>query len=281
MVDVLARLPGPLAAGSDTPAPIALLGGGSAANTAAWLAAVGAHVTLVAAVGDDALGRSAVDELARTGVELAVRVDPVRWTGTCIVLVDPTGERTMVPSAGANEAIAEPLPVITAGEYLHVSGYPLLRPSTSATVATALAAARAAGATVSVDAASAAPLRDFGPARFLDLIGPVVLFANADEAVVLTGHDDPEAAASALGERCVQAVVKCGADGAVWSDGTAVVRVPADEVVPVDSTGAGDAFAAGVLAALARGADIATALKAGHQLAARAVVRRGARPGVC
>jgi sugar/nucleoside kinase (ribokinase family) len=218
MVDVLARLPGPLAIGSDTPAPIALLGGGSAANTAAWLAAAGARVTLIARVGDDALGRSAVAELAAAGVDLAVTVDPDRPTGTCIVLVDPAGERTMVPAAGANESVGDILPAVSVGEQLHVSGYPLLRATSSAAVAAALTRARTAGASVSVDAASAAPLRDFGARRFLDLIGAALLFANADEATVLTGADDPGEAARRLGARCGQAIVKCGADGAMWSD---------------------------------------------------------------
>jgi sugar/nucleoside kinase (ribokinase family) len=278
MVDVLARLPGPLALGSDTPASIAMLGGGSAANTAAWLAAAGAQVTLIARVGDAALGRNAVAELTSAGVDLAVTVDPGRPTGTCIVLVDPTGERTMVPSAGANEAVGTALPPIAAGEHLHVSGYPLLRAASSPAIAAALGQARSAGASVSVDAASAAPLRDFGARRFMDLVGAALLFANADEAAVLTDLDDPGNAARRLAEACGEAIVKCGADGAMWSDGVALTRTTVARVHPVDSTGAGDAFAAGVLAAVARGAGITAALHAGHELAGRAIVSAGARP---
>jgi ribokinase len=278
MVDVLARLPGPLAIGSDTPAPVALLGGGSAANTAAWLAATGARVTLVARVGDDALGRGAVAELAEAGVDLAVTVDPDRPTGTCIVLVDPAGERTMVPAAGANASVGDILPAVGAEEQLHVSGYPLLRATSSAAVGAALNRARAAGASVSVDAASASPLREFGAHRFLDLVGRALLFANADEAAVLTGVDEPGEATRRLGAACGRAIVKCGADGAVWSDGISLTRTSVDRVQPVDSTGAGDAFAAGVLAALARSADVPAALHAGHELAIRAIVSAGARP---
>jgi sugar/nucleoside kinase (ribokinase family) len=161
---------------------------------------------------------------------------------------------------------------------LHVSGYPLLRPMSSAAIAAALTRARSAGASVSVDAASAAPLRDFGAQRFLDLIGAALLFANEDEAAVLTGVDDPGEAARRLAASCGQAIVKCGADGAMWSDGTALTRTGVDRVEAVDSTGAGDAFAAGVLAALARSADVPTALRAGHELASRAIVTPGARP---
>ena len=277
MVDVSARLPGELARGSDTPAPIVLSGGGSAANTAAWLVAAGARASFVGRVGGDALGRQAVDDLAAAGVDLAVSVDPQLPTGACIVLVDPSGERTMVPSAGAN-AVGGAVPALHPDDHLHVSGYALFHERSGAMALAALAAARAVGCAVSVDAASAAPLRGFGPSRFLDAVSPALLFANADEAAVLTGTDDVESAARQLGLRCGEAIVKCGADGAVWSDGTQVVQVAAEPVRVVDSTGAGDAFAAGVLAARLAGADVRSAVLAGHALAARAVARPGGRP---
>jgi ribokinase len=278
MVDVLAVLPGELAVGSDTPAEISLLGGGSAANTAAWLAAAGASCTFVGRVGDDILGRKAVDELASAGVDLAVTVDPSLPTGTCIVLVDPRGERTMVPSAGTN-AVGGVVPALTAADHVHVSGYAFFHTESFAAAASALRAADSADGTTSIDAASAAPLREFGPAAFLDaLIAPTLLFANADEAAVLTGTADLEAAARALGRRCGEAIVKCGAAGAVWSNGREVRRETPAPVVAIDSTGAGDAFAAGVLAARLSGADVAASLRAGNALAARAVRQRGARP---
>ena len=277
MVDVLAHLPGELEIGSDTPAPISLSGGGSAANTAAWLAFAGAATTFVGRVGDDSLGRKAVDDLARSGVDLAVTVDPTLPTGTCIVLVDPSGERTMVPSAGANAVGGTP-PVLGGEDHLHVSGYALFHPDACEAALAALGAARATGTTVSVDAASAAPLRDFGPSLFLDTVAPALLFANLDEAEVLTGTRDVEAAVLLLGKRSGEAIVKHGASGAAWSDGIEIVSAMPDPVTPYDSTGAGDAFAAGVLAARGVGASIAESLRAGNDLAARAVAQRGARP---
>jgi sugar/nucleoside kinase (ribokinase family) len=277
MVDVLAQLPGELAVGSDTPAGISLLGGGSAANTAAWLVAAGTAATFVGRVGDDALGRKAIDDLARAGVDLAVTVDAALPTGTCIVLVDPYGERTMVPSAGANSVGGVP-PAFGPGDHLHVSGYALFHPRSATAVGSAISAARAAGCTLSVDAASSAPLRAFGAERFLDAIAPALVFANCDEATVLAGSDDPAEAARRVGARCGEAVVKCGGDGAVWSDGSDVVRATPSLLAPIDSTGAGDAFAAGVLAARLAGADLPTALSAGNALAARAISQRGARP---
>jgi ribokinase len=279
MVDVCAQLPGELERGSDTPAPIALAGGGSAANTAAWLAVAGCATTFVGRVGDDALGRQAVAELQAAGVDMRVAIDTELATGTCIVLVAPGGERTMIPSAGANARGGEPLtPDDLVDAQLHLSGYALFRDRARSAALASLRTARAAARPVSVDAASAAPLRDHGPQRFLDDIGRCLLFANRDEATVLTGTADPGAAARTLGLRCGEAIVKLGVDGACWSDGHDLVRAGGHDVEVVDSTGAGDAFAAGVLAARLAGTAIDAALAAGHALAARAVVRPGARP---
>ena len=93
MVDVVARLFGPLAEGSDSPAVIAYVGGGSAANTAAWLTRVGVDSVFVGAIGDDAAGQSQLESLHTLGVDVRFRVDRTRPTGTCLVLVAPTGER--------------------------------------------------------------------------------------------------------------------------------------------------------------------------------------------
>jgi ribokinase len=282
MMDVLARLPGPLAIGSDTPAPVGIYGGGSAANTAAWLVRAGLPTTFVGRVGDDALGRRALDELSAAGVDLAVSVDPDRPTGTCIVLVDVDGERTMVPSAGANAGLGEaalPADLFEPEALLHLSGYALFTAGSRSAALAALALARAAGCPISVDTASAAPLAGVGPEQFLAWVGAgVLLFANRDEAQVLTGSADASAAALTLSRRCGEAIVKCGGDAAVWSDGADVIEVPVAESVAIDSTGAGDAFAAGVLAARANGADVRTALGAGHALAARAIAQVGGRP---
>ncbi|MCW2496801.1 carbohydrate kinase family protein [Jatrophihabitans sp.] len=285
MVDVLAKLPHALAVGSDTPAPISLLGGGSAANTAAWLVAVGVPATFVGRVGDDVLGRFALDGLARAGIDLAVSVDPVRPTGTCIVLVDGTGERTMVPAAGANSGLGdEPLPDLAGCAHVHVSGYALFNPGARAAAAAAAAHAAAAGLSFSADAASSAPLAGFGAQQFLDWLATAgartLLFANLDEARVLVGDAAATAdeAAHELGRRCGEVIVKCGSDGAVWSDGRTLVRAAGAAVVAVDSTGAGDAFAAGVLSARLAGAGVVEMLTAGNTLAAQVIGRAGARP---
>ena len=279
MVDVVVRLSGPLAQASDAPADIRFRGGGSAANTAAWLAAAGAEVTLVARVGDDERGQAAVEELRAAGVDTRVTLDPDRPTGTCLVLIDPGGERTMAPDAGANDGLAVgdlPDSLVTEAAHLHVAGYALLREGSRAAARAAIEQAARSGIGVSVDPSSSA-LLDGG---FLDLAdGAGLLLPNASEAQALTGDGDPEAAARALAKRFAEVVVTLGRDGALWTDGEEVLRAAAVAVEDVeDSTGAGDAFAAGFLKERASGASTAESLAAGCRLAARAVKQAGARP---
>lgn len=279
MVDVVVRLSGPLAQASDAPAEIRFRGGGSAANTAAWLSAAGAEVTLVGRVGDDERGRAAVEELRATGVDARVALDPDRPTGTCLVLIEPGGERTMAPDAGANDGLTEedlPDDVLAEAAHLHVAGYALLREGSRPAARAAIARAAEHGLSVSVDPSSSALL----DAGFLDLAdGAELLLPNASEAHALTGDSDPEAAARALADRFGEVVVTLGPGGALWTDGAEVLRAAAVAVDEVeDTTGAGDAFAAGFLDARVAGESTAEALAAGCRLAARAVRTAGARP---
>jgi sugar/nucleoside kinase (ribokinase family) len=279
MVDVVVRLSGPLAQGSDAAAVIRFHGGGSAANTAAWLAAAGAEPVLVGRIGEDVRGRTAFDELRALGVDPRLATDPELPTGTCVVLVAPDGERTMAPDAGANDALADldlGEDLLEAGGHLHVSGYPLLRRGSRPAARAAMARALTAGMTVSVDPSSSALL---SPQFLDDAGGAQLLLPNASEAHALTGESAPERAARSLAERFEEVVVKVGPGGALWTNGEEVLRAAAEPVEePVDTTGAGDAFAAGLLAARADGASTAEALAAGCRLAARAVRTPGARP---
>lgn len=280
MVDVVARLSGPLATGSDAAATTTLRGGGSAANTACWLDHLGADVALIGCVGDDVLGAWSVQQLGADVARL-VRTDRNAATGTCVVLVSPSGERTMVPDAGANATLRPDHLHATdfaSGGHLHVSGYALFGDARIAALR-ALSLARAAGMTISVGAASEAPLRALGADTFFGLIGPdVLVFANRAEAAVLTGTDVTEAAAALLGRRAGHAVVTDGPARAYWSCADGTVSAAPEQVTPVDTTGAGDAFAAGVLAARLSGADRESALRAGHEIAAVACATVGARP---
>lgn len=279
MTDVVAHLPASLAVASDTRAQVRLTGGGAAANTAAWLAELGVPVSLVARVGDDVAGRALVDDLAARGVSVDdVQVDPSLPTGACLVLVDAGGERTMVPDAGANVALSA-LPSLPR-EHLHVSAYALFHEPVRPVVLAGMAHALSQGATVSLDVASSAPLRSTGRDVIRGWCTGALVLANLDEAHVLTGRGDPADAALELATWGRAAIVKSGRDGA-WiavDDTVERVVVPTTVVTPVDTTGAGDAFAAGLLAALVQGATVTAAIATGHGVAARAIARVGARP---
>jgi ribokinase len=279
MVDVVARLDGPIARGSDAPARISFGHGGSAANVAAWLAAAGASPVLIGRVGVDARGREARSALVAAGVDARLATDPEHPTGTCVVIVEPGGERTMLPDPGANDALAaDDLgdELFAPDAHLHMPGYALLREGSRPAASSAIARACDQGMSVSVDPSSAALL---SPA-FLDLAsGAGLLLPNAEEARALTGEVDPELAARRLSERFAEVVVTLGDQGALWTDGGAVCRVAALSGLAVtDSTGAGDAFAAGLIAARLEGAEPKAALTFGCRMAAGAVATPGARP---
>jgi sugar/nucleoside kinase (ribokinase family) len=273
-VDVLVAPSLPPVPGADVPARIATGHGGAGANTAAWLADRGVDVTLVARVGDDVSGRAAVAELAAAGVRTAVAIDPSAPTATVVVLLD-AGERTMLSDRGAAARLAPTdLPPLTGIDHLHLSGYVLGDAGSRPAGLAALATARAARASTSVDPQATGTLT---PALLHDLGGIDLLLPSAAELAALTGSPDPSSAIALL-DACAAVVVTNGAAGAAWVDRDGVRTAPAAEVTVVDTTGAGDAFDAGLLAAWLAGAGPDAALAAGCAVGAAAVSRRGARP---
>jgi ribokinase len=282
MVDVIARASSTPAPGSDTPATITDEDGGSAANVAAWLADLGAPVQLIARIGDDARGSAALDRLATAGVAVSAVRDPVFPTGRCMVLVTPDGERTMFPDPGANAHLAsmdiDPSPW-RREDHLHVSGYSLLREGSREAALTALAEARRRGLTVSVDASSEAPLRIVGAETFLGWLEEGdLLFANAAEARGLTSQIPTADALDYLAGRGLTPIIKLGAEGAVAARGDERWSASAEPATVHDTTGAGDAFAAGFLASWVSQGDMAAALGHATRIAARAVTGPGGRP---
>ncbi|HWS31746.1 MAG TPA: PfkB family carbohydrate kinase [Actinoplanes sp.] len=283
VTDVLVEHDGPIQAGSDTDAAIRVAGGGQAANTAAWLARAGREVTLVAAVGDDQPGRDRVAELTAAGVRCAVEVLPGIATGSVVVLTG-AHERTMITDRGASLRIGpDHVTAVVSGTpaavHLHLSGYPLLHAGSRPAGLAALTAAAGRGITVSIDAASAAPLRAAGAGDFLAWVrGTDLLLCNADEADVLAGPGTAAEQAGRLTAHVRNVVVKRGAAGAVWAGPDGVYAVAGDPMPVTDPTGAGDAFAAGLLQAWCAGAGPETALRAGAESGAEAVARIGARP---
>ncbi|MEV0612997.1 PfkB family carbohydrate kinase [Nonomuraea sp. NPDC050404] len=282
VTDVVALHGSPVMSGIDTSADIVLRPGGSGANTAAWAASLGAEVRLLAKLGYDS-SEWHTTELIKTGVQPHMAVDPHHPTAVVIAMVDKSGERSMLTNRGAGGLISESDwdPSLLDGvARLHLSGYVLFAEAGLGLAARAMADAAAAGVAISVDPASTGPLRDFGVERFTgETARAGLVIPNLDEALLLTGAATARDAAVLLSERYGTAVVKLGADGALAAvDGAVVATADGVSAEVVDSTGAGDAFAAGFLTATLSGADEQAALEAGCRAGAECVAQVGGRP---
>jgi sugar/nucleoside kinase (ribokinase family) len=277
MVDVVVAHREPIATGSDTAARIRLVGGGSAANTACWLASLGESAHLLAARGADPLGELAAADLVEAGVVFVGPILDEYPTGTCVVLVSADGERTMLPDRGANDRL--PVAAIVGGldpmpGWVHLSGYAILHEGSRNAGRAAVSAGITGGASVSIDAASTAPIKAVGADAFLQWVdGASLLLANDEEIDVLGG-------VRAVLEHVGAVAVKHGAAGATWTDGVQTLSAEGFPVETVDTTGAGDAFAAGWIAAVRGGADPQAALADAVRAGATAVTQPGARPVV-
>ncbi|WP_281387698.1 carbohydrate kinase family protein [Nonomuraea rhodomycinica] len=282
VTDVVALHSAPVAPGTDTAADIALRPGGSGANTASWAAHLGADTRLLTRLGYDS-SEWHTAELVRAGVRPHAQVDPTHPTAVVIAMVDATGERSMLTNRGAGGQISPADwddAFLDGVALLHLSGYTFFTGPGLALARLAMERATAAGIAISVDPASTGPLREFGVERFLDESAPAgLIIPNRDEALVLTGVGDPERAAELLSERYGTAVVKLGSQGALSASGGRIVAAAEGvRVHALDTTGAGDAFAAGYLTARLNGEGEAAALRAGCQAGAECVALVGGRP---
>jgi sugar/nucleoside kinase (ribokinase family) len=258
--------------------------GGSAANTAVGIAALGGRAGFMGLVGPDALGSLFTDDLRAAGVEAWVPVEQSAPTARCLILVSADGQRSMCTFPGAAHMLApahvDPAAVAGAA-VLYLEGYLWDSPTARAAMEHAIAGARAAGRKVAITPSDIACVQRCGE-RFGALLasGAVdMLFLNRAEAEALAGAADLDAAIARLAPQVGLLVVTLGEQGAVAVASDERVLVPAAPAARVlDTTGAGDLFAAGFLSAHARGRPLGDCLSLGARLAAQIIADYGARP---
>ena len=280
MLDVVVKPTAPIAATSDTPARVHISRGGSGANIAVALAATGHHVRYVGACADDT-GRVIVErELRADKVEPCLEI-VAGSTGVVVALVGEDAQRSMLTDRGANERLSEAHVRAVLDEpfdHVHVSGYTLLDAATRGVGVAALRRARESGRTASVDVCSVGPLRDVGPEVFLVSAREAgQLFANAEEAMVLSGCDDVDAARDELARSFAEVVVTRGAKGADAVTSGSRAHAEARSADVLDTTGAGDAATGAYLGARLSGATLDQALALARAASAIVVRTLGAQ----
>lgn len=264
-------------------APGREVSGGSAANTAAGLAALGARVSFIGRVAQDQLGTVFAHDIRAAGVAYAT---PFSQEGTptarCLILVTPDGQRTMNTYLGASQELGMAdvdYEAVKASAITYLEGYLWDPPAPRAAMNKALEVARGAGRKIAFtlsDGFCVARHRD----DFEMLSHKVdILFANEDEIMSLVQTDNFEAAVAAVRGRLPVAVITRSEKGAVVLTADAVHAVPAQAGVQVvDTTGAGDLFAAGFLAGFTQGRALDDCARMGVVAAAEVISHYGARP---
>ena len=279
--DILATISLPLRHNTDTPARITRSSGGSAANTAVWLAHQGIGVDFVGRVGEADTQRF-LEEFEGAGVQAHLSADNDNPTGTIVIVVEAES-RTMLTDRGANTQLdfggIDPA-LLDDSSWVHLTGYSMFHHSSPESIPEFIALARSRGTNVMVDASSSGFLVDFGVERFLEATREASLVrCNEDEALTLSGRESLAESVEFLGQLFPTVVVTQGAQGVWRADGGSVAHIPlAESVKSVDPTGAGDSFNAGLLAGLVQGDSLENAIHRGIAVASLCITKAGARP---
>lgn len=286
MLDVIARInvsPQKINFGSDTASDISTSSGGAAGNVAAWLTRTDARSTIVSRVGDDPAGAAIVAEFDALGVDHGDLVIPGETSGVVVVLVDSSGERTMFPDKGANSRLTlADLPDLSRFQAVYISGYALLNPLARDGVLVMIEKIKADGLPIYFDPASVGAMKDVSDKELHTWFSMMdVLLLNEEESIYLTGSVDIERALNYLLDFSEVVVIKRGSAGAIGkARGFDSISLPAVATTVIDTTGAGDSFAAGFIASYSKNHDLTAALQAGGELAAGCVAIVGGRPRV-
>ena len=282
-MDVSAVIDSEIAYGGDTSASITTQGGGAAANVATWLAFNKQSVFLVARVGDDQPGEYLLRELDNYGVAHPNKKYPGEKTGTVIILIHENGERTMFPDSGANSGLTtNDLPPLAGIDAAFISGYALINPKSRAQAFEIMKRIHEAGIPIVLDPGTVGALRSV-PSTHLEQWQRLsdVLILNEEEAHFIADDDELEGALIKLAKLTPLVVVKQGPKGATAIyDKVMISEVPSIPVDALDTTGAGDAFAAGFMSRWFQNSDLEEAIDNGATLARICIQNVGARPPI-
>jgi sugar/nucleoside kinase (ribokinase family) len=260
--------------------PVHRCSGGSAANTIVGLADFGGSAAYACKVGNDAFGKQYLDEMKRLGI--AIEVKPGKGqTGSCVVLITPDAQRTMLTHLGISSSLGPDdidAAEIAKAKYVYIEGYLFTGESTRAAALKAIDLAKQQGVKVALTVSDPF-LIDLFRDQFIELIeGPVdLLFCNEQEARALTGFDDPVDCAQAIHRHAENVALTLGKNGSILMHEGEVIAVEGVPVRAVDTTGAGDMYAAGVLYGITNGLSWKQAGHLGSHAAARIVSQLGAR----
>jgi sugar/nucleoside kinase (ribokinase family) len=269
----------------DAMAPARELSGGSAANTVAGVASLGLKSGFIGQLADDQLGGIFAHDIQSLGVEFDTPAKgDVGATARCLILVTPDAQRTMNTFLGAAQRLgpeAVEAARVAGARILYLEGYLWDPEEPRQAMYKAMDAARAAGTKVAFTLSDSFVVDRHRAdlMRLLDERRIDILFANQAEAESLAQVGDAESAVAALKDRVETLVVTRHEHGAVATRGGERADVPAERIVKlVDTTGAGDLFAAGFLAGEARGLGLERSLRLGAICAAEVIQHYGARP---
>ena len=260
-LDIHAHLPGSLAPGDETRDAITVRAGGSAGTFARTAAQLGASVTFIGAVGIDLVGDLLEASLVQAGV--TPRLFRTSLPSGAVLAIRMEDDRSMVCARGANDGltpdwVSETLPQNS--DHLHISGYALLSDEQRGAALQALELAASYNMTRSLDPPPASLIRSFGVQRYLDLLPDGLwLFPNHTEAQLLSGMTEDGDIVDALCSRFPVGAHTLGSDGAMAWAGTARHLQKAQPLPPVDTTGAGDVYAATFVTRFLQTSDLAQA----------------------
>ena len=283
MLDIVAQIPTSphdLHLGNDTTTVISTHGGGAGGNVASWLAVLGNDVTMVGRIGDDAAGAAITTEFDALGVSYGDIVKEGLHTGVVICLVDPSGERTMLADNGANAGLSiDDLPALDGVNAIYITGYAPLAPLSRIGVLEMVRVINTRDIPIFFDPATVGGMKDVPIDEIISWCGLMnTLIMNEEEAIYLSGSSDLEAALEFFLEYAQRAIIKRGSQGAIGLErGGKFISIGTHATQVVDTTGAGDSFAAGFIDAITSGSNFAQAIERASAVAAHCVAIVGAR----